>query len=172
MHFPQCSFETWNNTTTHSNAWLLVNSVSVEDVQWLELEWQNSSRFRGRFRIEAKTWTYTVEFPVNIFGTTERFKTKICLRQFPIVLNHATTGHKLQGKSLKQLVVAEWSKTKNWAYVVLSRVQSLEGLFLMKPIPNDFEFKPSEDYINMMKNLRKSILKTPEDVADMKAERI
>ena len=29
-----------------------------------------------------------------------------------------------------------------------------------------------EDYINMMKNLRKSILKTPEDVADMKAERI
>ena len=133
------------------------------------MEWQNSSRFRCRFRIEAKTWTFTVDFPVKILGTTERFKTKICLRQFPIVLtvNNATTGHKLQGKSLKQLVVAEWSKMKNWAYVVLSRVQSLEGLFLMKPIPNDFEFKPSEDYINMMKNLRKSILKPPEDVADM-----
>ena len=87
-----------------------------------------------------------------------------------LTVNHATIGHKLQGKSLKQLVVAEWSKMKNWAYVVLSRVQSLEGLFLMKPIPNDFEFKPSEDYINMMKSLRKSILKTPEDVADMKAE--
>jgi hypothetical protein len=122
-----------------------VNSVSVEDVQWLELEWQNSSRFRGRFRIEAKTWTYIVDLSVKIFGTTERFKMKICLHQFPIVLNHATTGHKLQGKSLKQLVVAEWSKTKNWAYVVLSRVQSLEALFLMKSIPNNFEFKPYQN---------------------------
>ena len=37
-----------------------VNSVSVEDVEFLELEWQDSSRFIGRFRIEAKTWTYEV----------------------------------------------------------------------------------------------------------------
>jgi hypothetical protein len=27
-------------------------------------------------------------------------------------------------------VVAEWSKVKNWAYVVLSRVRSLAGLWL------------------------------------------
>jgi hypothetical protein len=97
-------------------------------------------------------------------------QTKICLHQFPIVLNHATTGHKLQGKSLDQLVVAQWSKTKNWAYVVLSRVRSLGGLFLMEPIPDKIDFKPSDDYIYMMDDLRKTILKTPEDVADLKAE--
>jgi hypothetical protein len=33
-----------------------------------------------------------------------------------------------QGKSVNELVVAEWSKVKNWAYVVLSRVRSLAGL--------------------------------------------
>ena len=123
-----------------------VNSVSVEDVEFLELEWQDSSRFIGRFRIEAKTWTYEVDFPMEEDGLKFKCKTKICLHQFPIVLNHATTGHKLQGKSVDQLVVAEWSKTKNWAYVVLSRVRSLDGLFLMEPIPEKIDFKPSDDY--------------------------
>jgi hypothetical protein len=111
-----------------------------------------------------------VDFPIQEDGMKSICKTKICLHQFPIVVNHATTGHKLQGKSLDQLVVAEWSMTKNWAYVVLSRVRSLEGLFLMEPIPGDIDFKPSNTYINMMEDLRKRILKTPEDVADMKAE--
>ena len=32
------------------------------------------------------------------------------------------------------------------------------------------DFKPSDDYIYMMVDLRKTILKTPEDVADLKAE--
>ena len=74
-----------------------VNSVSVEDVEFLELEWQDSSRFIDRFRIEAKTWTYEVDFPMEEDGLKFKCKTKICLHQFPIVLNHATTVHKLQG---------------------------------------------------------------------------
>ena len=94
----------------------------------------------------AKTWTYEDDFPMEEDGLKFKCKTKICLHQFPIVLNHATTGHKLQGKSLDQLVVVEWSKTKNWAYVVLSRVRSLDGLFLMEPIPEKIDFKPSDDY--------------------------
>jgi hypothetical protein len=60
-------------------------------------------------------------------GLKFKCKTKICLHQFPIVLNHATTGHKI-------------------------------------------DFTPSDDYIYMMDDLRKKILKTPEDVANLKAE--
>jgi hypothetical protein len=146
-----------------------VYAVSVEDVQQLEFEWQGSTRFTGKFRIEAKTWTFKVEFPVKEFGTTIKFKTSITLHQFPIVINHATTGHKLQGKSLNKLVVAEWSKTKNWAYVVLSRVRTLDGLFLIERIPDDIDFKPPKAYTDMMDIFRKTILKTPEDVADMKS---
>ena len=72
----------------------------------------------------------------------------------PVVLNHATTGHKLQGKSLNSLVIAEWSKKKNWVYVVLSRVRTLEGLFLLKPIPEDIKFDPKLEYLKMMDKLR------------------
>ena len=54
-------------------------------------------------------------------------------------------------------MVVEWSKTKNWAYVVLSQVRSLDGLFLMEPIPEKIDFKPSDDYIYMMDDLRKTI---------------
>ena len=89
-----------------------VYAVSIDDVDHLELQWQDSSRFEGRFRI----------FPEIEVGKKIRIKTKIQIVHFPVVLNHATTGHKLQGKSLDALVIAQWSRTKNWAYVVISRV--------------------------------------------------
>jgi hypothetical protein len=83
-------------------------------------------------------------------------------------VNHATTGHKLQGKTVQSLVIAEWSRVKNWAYVVISRVKTLDGLFLLKPILDDIDFSPANDYLEMMKNLRKTILATPEQVAELK----
>jgi hypothetical protein len=85
-------------------------------------------------------------------------------------INHTTTGHKLQGKSVDSLVIVEWSQVKNWAYVVLSRVRSLEGLFLLKPIPEDIDFDPKIEYLKMMVRLRESILALPEDVDDLRSE--
>ena len=69
---------------------------------------------------------------------------------------------------MKSLVIAEWSKVKNWAYVVLSRVRTLDGLFLMKPIPDDIDFSPANDYLEMMEYLRGKILAYPEQVAELK----
>jgi hypothetical protein len=40
----------------------------------------------------------------------------------------------------------------------------------MEPIPDKIDFTPSDDYIFMMDDLRKTILKAPEDVADLKSE--
>jgi hypothetical protein len=62
-----------------------------------------------------------------------------------VIVNHATTGHNLQGKSVKSLVIAEWPKVRNWAKVVLSGVKTLGGLFLMKPIPEDIIFLPPKE---------------------------
>ena len=51
--------------------------------------------------------------------------------QFGVNSNKATTGHKLQGISLNQMVVRSWNySTPNWIYVVLSRVRTLEGLYI------------------------------------------
>jgi hypothetical protein len=138
-----------------------VNSVTVDEVDELELKWQDYDRFQGKVRVTAIRGVYKVKFPVFEMGKESRVATTIELTQFPVVGNYATTGHKLQGKSLDELVIAEWSKVKNWAYVVLSRVRTLAGLFLEKPIPEDIDFSPNPDYLDMMSNLRQTILVIP-----------
>ena len=43
---------------------------------------------------------------------------------------------------------------KNWEYVVLSRVRTLSGLFLINPIDMDKSFKPSEELKKFMERAR------------------
>ena len=52
------------------------------------------------------------------------------LIQLPVVSNTATTGHKLQGSGVKNLLVSEWFHEASWIYVILSRVETRKGLFL------------------------------------------
>ena len=55
------------------------------------------------------------------------------VRQFLVNANIATTCHKLlQGMTKKIIVITEREKHKNWVYVVLSRVTTRLGLFLLK----------------------------------------
>jgi hypothetical protein len=49
---------------------------------------------------------------------------------------------------------------ENWAYFVFSRSKTLSGLFLMSPIPEDINFGPAKDYLDMMQTLRQRILAT------------
>ena len=100
--------------------------------------------------------------------TPENFSTKVSVKshprapkkmefacrmtQFPINLNDATTGHKLQGMSKDVLIITSWPKGglsalfKNWEYVVLSRVRTIDGLYLFEPIDLEKSFKPSKEY--------------------------
>jgi hypothetical protein len=59
---------------------------------------------------------------------------------------------------------------ENWAYVVLSRVKTLSGLFLMSHIPEDIDFGPAKDYLDMMQTLRQRILATPDQVTELKEQ--
>ena len=59
---------------------------------------------------------------------------KVGLEQFSVNLNDATTAHKLQGCSKNNLIVKDWFYSHGWVYTVLSRVRTLSGLFLMKPL--------------------------------------
>jgi hypothetical protein len=122
----------------------------------------------GKFRLKPKVGTFKVKYPISEFGVKYRIQTNIELQYLPVIVNHITTGHKLQGKTVKSLVIAEWSKVKNWAYVVLSRVKTLSGLFLMSPIQEDIGFGPAEDCLDMMRSLRQRILVTPDQVTELK----
>jgi hypothetical protein len=44
---------------------------------------------------------------------------------------------------------------KNWEYVVLSHVQTLSGLYLVKPIEMDKSFRPSPQLTSYMDKIRK-----------------
>ena len=60
---------------------------------------------------------------------------KAKIRQFPVILNDATTGYKLQGSSKNQIIIQTIDyKTSGWIYTALSRVRRLEGLFLSSKI--------------------------------------
>jgi hypothetical protein len=75
--------------------------------------------------------------------------------------NNATTGHKLQGMSKDAIIVSSWltgglaAMFKNWKYIVLSRVQTLSRLYLVKPIDMDKSFQPSPQLTSYMDKTRK-----------------
>ncbi len=79
--------------------------------------------------------------------------------------NNGTTGHKLQGMSKDVIIESSWptgglSKIfKNWEYVVLSRVHTLSGLYLVDPIDMEKSFNPSsQSYIDKIKQKETDIL--------------
>jgi len=146
-----------------------VCGTDIDHVDHLVARWHDS-QFQGTFEIFPKQRKFRVNYPIEElgFGKT-RVKTSMQLTFFPVVINHATTGHKLQGKSMSQLVVAEWSKVKNWAYVVLSGVPTLASLFLTSSIPADIKLTPHPEYLGMMERLRHRILATPQEVETLKA---
>jgi hypothetical protein len=66
------------------------------------------------------------------------------MTQFKVVANFATTTHKLQGKSLDFLVIGEWSNLPGgWPYVALSRVTTLDCLYILKRSTYSLQFDPS-----------------------------
>jgi hypothetical protein len=55
-------------------------------------------------------------------------------RQFPIISNSCTTGHKLQGCTVESILANDWHYQANWVYVVLSRVKTMLGLYISEPL--------------------------------------
>ena len=143
-----------------------VNAIDIGDIDHIELEWQDC-HFRGTYKMFPTKRAFDVRFPIVECGVMMRVPARLDFDYFAIIINHATTGHKLQGKSMDALVVAEWSKTKNWAYVVLSRVRTLDGLYFLKPIPTNIDFNPMPLYLRMMERLRDTILISVDTVADL-----
>ena len=58
--------------------------------------------------------------------------------QFAFNISNAKTFHKLQGRSIDNLMVSCFDYTNNWIYVSMSRVKTIKGLFLMSEL-NDIK---------------------------------
>ena len=86
--------------------------------------------------------------------TTENVTLSIGISQFPIVPMFAVTGHKVQGKTYRNgIVIGSFGKGKldpAWAYVTISRVPSLDRLWLLEELSETraHRFHPPKDLIN------------------------
>jgi hypothetical protein len=79
-----------------------------------------------------------VECPMPLFGPPAKHAPRtnqgMSLFTFPINMSHAVTVHKLQGRTIRSLLVSSCNYRDNWMYVVLSRVKTLSGLYLRHPV--------------------------------------
>jgi hypothetical protein len=106
-----------------------------------------------KFKFEAKSFSTKVS--LKLYERPRRFECK--MKQFPANINDATTGHKLQGKSKDAIIVESWptiSMFRNWEYVVLSRVRTLSGLYLIKPIDINKSLQPSDELKRYIKHAK------------------
>ena len=85
----------------------------------------------------------------------------VSVTQFPCTLANIITGHKIQAQSLNSVILGTLSKihqygTTGWIYVVLSRVRTLSGLFLLVKLCTDVKkYKPRISVMKEMTRLRK-----------------
>ena len=135
-----------------------VKSVFASSISYVEARHSNSRIEPPLFRIEPKKVIFNAKLPkpkihqANLTTTTEVVKMRAV--QLPLLINNATTGHKLQGSGVDKLFVHNWYYRTNWVYVILSRVQTLQGLYLRKPLKYDLsKYAVPREYTNMITDM-------------------
>ena len=82
----------------------------------------------------------------------------ISMTQFPVNCNIATTCHKLQGKTLQKLVINSLNYgTKNWIYVVFSRLTKLNGLILNQMLDENKKYSCDPLLLRWEKRMKNTI---------------
>ena len=124
-------------------------SPTTQALQALKRELQ-ILRISRQFKIKPERKEVTVNMRPSRVSSLE---TTISLQMtmLPVNISTASTGHKLQGRSKDSIIITSWPNFTNnvvfanWEYVVLSRVRTLSGLYLLKPIDNQKSFAPSHE---------------------------
>jgi hypothetical protein len=145
------------------NGNITVPAVTASQVSHLVLRHNNNRIQPPLFYVEPKQHNMTVNMLkphiMQVKGN-EREKLKMKATQVQVVVNNATTGHKLQGSGVDNLFVHDWSYVTNWVYVMLSRVRTRGGLYCRKPISNDIrKYAVPESLKKMIRNF--STLRSP-----------
>ncbi len=137
-----------------------VNTVEAADVEYIQCEFSKKKETDATrmFKVSMKTFEVTIKLPVNQ-GKDFIKLSKCKILQFPLNNDLATTGHKLQGMTKKIMIVSQFNYScPNWIYVVLSRVTTLDGLYLLQPIKASYNPKPSKVLVQEWKRQREKEL--------------
>jgi ATP:corrinoid adenosyltransferase len=129
-----------------------VRTIDATNVNYLLCRIHESTR---TFEVRPDTVTCKIDLPFELIpGEKMRKIVRAKVNRFPLLINHATTGHKLQGQTKLNLCISDWHYGANWPYVVLSRVTSLKGLFLLKPLRQDHDFSHDQRLTRMLIRMR------------------
>jgi hypothetical protein len=122
-----------------------VNVIDADEVEYMVCERiRKDERDPVRyFTLPAKKFTVTGKIPMN-GGRQHVPLDSLEITQFPINLDDATTGHKLQGMTKSVLDIADFNYGENWIYVACSRVRTSNGLFLFKRLNRSKYIGPSQ----------------------------
>ena len=133
-----------NGTTIHACFACQVESILVEH--------ECKTIVPRQFDVVTEDFTFVTKIYEGIASLDNEMFVSMKGTQFPIISNSCTTGHKLQGCSVDDILVNSWFYGSNWTHVVLSRVRTSKGLHLRKPLSNDLtKYEPDEDMLDMLK---------------------
>ena len=128
-----------------------------------------AKRYPGGTLITKKEYEFSLAKTEGIVSTTAK------LIQFPLVLAWAVTAHKIQGQSIKfpQKVAIELRSVFEpaQAYVMMSRVQRLEQLFLMDELPEEKIYASTSAMMEIERLLDVSVNNNPNEWEDKDVRR-
>eukprot|EP00978_Attheya_sp_CCMP212_P021890 scaffold64352_cov29-Attheya_sp.AAC.1 len=104
-----------------------VAAVKASQVSYIMLRHCNDRIVLAVFSIKPKQHTFKAKIlkpKAMQVKNDERETIKMKAIQVPVLINNATTGHKLQGSGVDNLFIHNWSYVQNWVYVMLSRVKT------------------------------------------------
>lgn len=134
-----------------------IPALFAHQVESILVQHENPKIHPSSFLIAPKSWTFKANLTIDDHSIVTDMKGS----QFPIISNTATTGHKLQGCSLDSLFVNEWHYHSNWAYVVLSRVRTMKGLYIQSPLTENLdEYLMPEEMTRMIRRFERTIALT------------
>ena len=131
-----------------------INAVFVGQVEFIEVEHENDDIIPRVFEVKPQNWTFTTKLQIGAHSM--KVNMKGC--QFPIISNSCTTGHKLQGCTLVDILVNDWQYKQNWAYVVLSRVRTMAGLYIRETLTHNLlKYVKAPKMFEMLDSFRQRI---------------
>ena len=150
-----------------------IKAVYASQVLSLELLHTNQKIIPQTFLVKPKEWYINANIlkPRALqVKDNDRETLKMKATQLPVISNHATTGHKLQGASMDEVFVHSWSYTMNWPNIVLSRLRTSEGLFIRKKLDaNLLKYEVPQKLRTMIQWLKRKALSlwTEQDYRDI-----
>ena len=129
-----------------------VRTIDASKVDYLLCRFAQSDK---QFKVRAQMNQCSISMPIELIpGMKTRHPVSANMNRFPVLTNHATTGHKLQGQTKENLFISAWYYGKNWAYVVLSRVRRLSGLFLRTELDPSHDFSLDPRLVRMLSRMK------------------